>query len=145
MAVAIAELQQPFLDAGQIASSRAIVGLDTEFIDDGTCFVVAANGVLAGCGGWSRHAMRRQPPGCTTATSFPAVMRDIAVHRGRTGGPLRGMVQIAKAVLRVVVSLIRLFRKLATGVIAATTEGWLERPERMRFVPLRQRGDRRYG
>lgn len=54
MDAAIAELQ-PFLDAAQIAASRAIMGLDTQLVDDGTYFVVEAN-ALAGCGGWSRRA-----------------------------------------------------------------------------------------
>ena len=56
MEAAIAELQKPFLSPGQIASSRAIMGLDTQLIDDGTYFVVEAAGALAGCGGWSRRA-----------------------------------------------------------------------------------------
>lgn len=56
MNAAIAELQKPFLTEAQIASSRAIMGLDTQLIDDGTYFVVLQNGVLAGCGGWSRRA-----------------------------------------------------------------------------------------
>lgn len=53
---AIAELQKPFLDADQIRSSRAIMGLDTQLIDDGTYFVVERAGSIAGCGGWSRRA-----------------------------------------------------------------------------------------
>ncbi|MCB0048127.1 MAG: hypothetical protein KDE24_01085, partial [Caldilinea sp.] len=36
MDAAIGELQRPFLDDSQIASSRAIMGLDTQLIDDGT-------------------------------------------------------------------------------------------------------------
>ena len=32
------------------------MGLDTQLIDDGTYFVVEANGELAGCRGWSRRA-----------------------------------------------------------------------------------------
>jgi GNAT superfamily N-acetyltransferase len=56
MNAAISELQKPFLDEGQIESSRAIMGLDTQLIDDGTYFVVEAEGRLAGCGGWSRRA-----------------------------------------------------------------------------------------
>lgn len=53
---AIGELQKPFLTAEQIASSRTIMGLDTQLIDDGTYFVVEQAGVIAGCGGWSRRA-----------------------------------------------------------------------------------------
>src|SRR5688500_4916056 len=52
----IAELQSPFLDDAQIASSRAIMGLDTQLIEDGTYFVVEVDGELAGCGSWSRRA-----------------------------------------------------------------------------------------
>src|SRR5512135_2486420 len=56
MDAAISELQKPFLDSSQIASSRAILGLDTQLIDDATYFVVEAGGELAGCSGWSRRA-----------------------------------------------------------------------------------------
>jgi GNAT superfamily N-acetyltransferase len=56
MDAAISELQKPFLSESQIASSRAIMGLDTQLIDDGTYFIVEDDGQLAGCGGWSRRA-----------------------------------------------------------------------------------------
>ncbi len=56
MHAAISELQKPYLDARQIDSSRAIMGLDTQLIEDGTYFVVETHGALAGCGGWSRRA-----------------------------------------------------------------------------------------
>jgi GNAT superfamily N-acetyltransferase len=56
MDAAILELQKPFLNESQIASSRTIMGLDTQLIDDGTYFIVEADGGLAGCGGWSRRA-----------------------------------------------------------------------------------------
>lgn len=56
MDAAISELQKSFLDENQIASSRAIMGLDTQLIDDGTYFIVEEDGQLAGCGGWSRRA-----------------------------------------------------------------------------------------
>jgi GNAT superfamily N-acetyltransferase len=56
MEAAISELQRPFLDPAQIAASRAIMGLDTQLVDDGTYFVVHLDGALAGCGGWSRRA-----------------------------------------------------------------------------------------
>jgi GNAT superfamily N-acetyltransferase len=52
----ISELQQPFLGAAEIASSRRIMGLDTMLVDDGTYFVVELEGAIAGCGGWSRRA-----------------------------------------------------------------------------------------
>jgi GNAT superfamily N-acetyltransferase len=71
MTAAIAELQKEFLTEEQIAASAAIMGLDTQLIDDGTYFAVvekfaveklaventAAEGELVrGCGGWSRRA-----------------------------------------------------------------------------------------
>src|SRR3954451_8454791 len=56
MNAAIGELQKPFLTDAQIVSSRAIMGLDTQLIDDGTYFIVEENGLVAGCGGWSRRA-----------------------------------------------------------------------------------------
>jgi GNAT superfamily N-acetyltransferase len=73
---AIAELQRGFLDDAQIDSSRAIMGVDTELIDDGTYFVVEAGGELAGCGGWSRRATLyggSQTPGRDSALLDPAV------------------------------------------------------------------------
>lgn len=56
MDAAISELQKPFLDESQIASSRTFMGLDTLLIDDGTYFVIEVGGEIAGCGGWSRRA-----------------------------------------------------------------------------------------
>jgi len=56
MNAAIGELQKPFLTEEQIVSSRAIMGLDTQLIDDGTYFIVEKSGILAGSGGWSRRA-----------------------------------------------------------------------------------------
>ena len=56
MDLAITELLKPYLDAEQIASSRTIMGVDTQLIRDGTYFVVEEGGKLAGCGGWSRRA-----------------------------------------------------------------------------------------
>lgn len=53
---AISKNQKAFLDESQITSSRAIMGLDTQLIDDGTYFIVEADGQLAGCGGWSHRA-----------------------------------------------------------------------------------------
>jgi GNAT superfamily N-acetyltransferase len=75
MDAAIAELQKPFLDERQIASSRTIMGLDTQLVDDGTYFVVEAGGELAGCGGWSRRATLYggdQSPGRSAARLNPA-------------------------------------------------------------------------
>ncbi len=56
MALAIDELQKGFLDADQIVASRQVMGLDTQLVADRTYFLVEEDGVLAGCGGWSRRA-----------------------------------------------------------------------------------------
>ena len=75
MDAAISELQKPFLDERQIASSRAIMGLDTQLIDDKTYFIVEADGQFAGCGGWSRRATLYggdQTPGRSAALLDPA-------------------------------------------------------------------------
>jgi GNAT superfamily N-acetyltransferase len=56
MARAIAELQTAFLSPVEIVSSAAMMGLDTQLIDDGCYFLAEIDGRLAGCGGWSRRA-----------------------------------------------------------------------------------------
>lgn len=56
MAASISELQVGFLTKEQIESSRAIMGIDQQLIADGTYYIVERNGVVAGCGGWSRRA-----------------------------------------------------------------------------------------
>ncbi len=75
MDAAISENQKPFLDERQIASSRTIMGLDTQLIDDGTYFIIEADGQLAGCGGWSRRATLYggdQTPGRSAALLDPS-------------------------------------------------------------------------
>ncbi|MER6940239.1 GNAT family N-acetyltransferase [Nocardioides sp. NPDC127514] len=56
MNVSIGELQKGFLTAAQITSSRTVMGIDTQLIEDGTYFVVEEDHQIAGCGGWSRRA-----------------------------------------------------------------------------------------
>jgi GNAT superfamily N-acetyltransferase len=56
MARAIDELQRGFLDEAQIAASHEVMGLDTQLVADRTYFLIEDDGVLAGCGGWSRRA-----------------------------------------------------------------------------------------
>lgn len=51
----IRELLKPFLAPPQIAVSFSIMGLDTQLVDDGTYYVIEADGRIAGCGGWSRR------------------------------------------------------------------------------------------
>ena len=91
MDASISELQKPFLDERQIASSRAIMGLDTQLIDDKTYFIVEADGQLAGCGGWSRRATLYggdQTPGRSAAlldqTKDAARIRAMYTHPNHT-------------------------------------------------------------
>ncbi len=57
MARAIGTLQGDFLTQAQVEASRAVMGLDTQLIADGTYMLVEVeDGRLAGCGGWSRRA-----------------------------------------------------------------------------------------
>ncbi len=56
MDAAIRELQRPFLSPAEIEASVAVMGLDSQLIDDGTYFVATCGGEVAGCGGWSRRA-----------------------------------------------------------------------------------------
>ena len=73
---AITELQKPFLNDEQIVSSRTIMGLDTQLIEDGTYFIVESAGSLAGCGGWSRRATLYggdQTPGRSPRLLDPAI------------------------------------------------------------------------
>jgi GNAT superfamily N-acetyltransferase len=56
MALSIDRLQSDFLPPHAVAASHAVMGLDTQLILDGTYFLVEAEGLMAGCGGWSRRA-----------------------------------------------------------------------------------------
>lgn len=85
---AIGELLKDFLNDRQIEASRTIMGLDTQLIEDGTYFVVEENGVLAGCGGWSRRATTHggdHSPGRNDALLDPA--RDAAKVRAMYTSP----------------------------------------------------------
>ena len=91
MELAISELQKSFLDENQITSSRAIMGLDTQLIDDGTYFIVESDGQLAGCGGWSRRVTMYggdQTPGRSAALLDPtkdaARIRAMYTHPNHT-------------------------------------------------------------
>ncbi|MCB0720116.1 MAG: GNAT family N-acetyltransferase [Bacteroidetes bacterium] len=87
MESAIAVLQQGFLDAGQIASSRAIMGLDTQLIEDGTYYVIEDGDAIVGCGGWSpratayggNHSTRRDATMLNPRTE-PARIRAMYTH-----------------------------------------------------------------
>ena len=102
MEAAIAELQKPFLSEQQVASSRTIMGLDTQLIEDGTYFVVENDGELAGCGGWSRRATLYggdQTPGRDAALLDPS--KDAARVRAMYTSPHH----VRKGVGRLILSL----------------------------------------
>jgi len=53
---AIRDLLPEFLPQAEVEASFAVMGLDTQLIEDGTYFVVQSGEAIAGCGGWSRRA-----------------------------------------------------------------------------------------
>ena len=56
IARAIRRLLEPFLPPEAVEASFEVMGLDTQLILDGTYFAVEEEGVIIGCGGWSRRA-----------------------------------------------------------------------------------------
>src|SRR6187397_2629397 len=102
MDAAISELQKPFLDDRQIASSRTIMGLDSQLIDDGTYFVVEADGEIAGCGGWSRRATLY---GGDTTPGRSAALLDPATDAARIRAMYTHPRHVRKGVGRLILSL----------------------------------------
>lgn len=87
MELAIGELLKAFLTEAEIASSRTIMGLDSQLVKDGTYFVVEQEGALAGCGGWSRRATMYgadvspgRDPALLDPASDPARVRAMYTH-----------------------------------------------------------------
>jgi GNAT superfamily N-acetyltransferase len=65
-----------FLTPEQIAASRRLMGIDTQLIADRTFFIVEADGVMAGCGGWSGRITEYggdHTPGRVPAPLIPGV------------------------------------------------------------------------
>jgi GNAT superfamily N-acetyltransferase len=56
MELAIEHLQRGFLTPEQIIASRAVMGMDSQLIEDRTYLVVKDGDTIVGCGGWSRRA-----------------------------------------------------------------------------------------
>src|SRR5260221_13814686 len=56
MTSAIRELLPQFLTPEKVEASFAVMGVDSQLIEDGTYFVLEEDGQIAGCGGWSRRA-----------------------------------------------------------------------------------------
>jgi GNAT superfamily N-acetyltransferase len=102
MAASIDSLQAAFLTPAQVAASRAVMGLDTQLIDDGTYLVAEIDGVIAGCGGWSRrqtlfggdHSVEQRNPALLDPASEPARIRAMYTH------PAFARRGIGRAVLR---------------------------------------------
>lgn len=102
MDAAIAELQKPFLDARQIAASRTFMGLDTQLVDDGTYFIVEADGAPAGCGGWSRRATLY---GGDSTPGRDAALLDPATDPARVRAMYTHPAHVRKGVGRLILSL----------------------------------------
>jgi GNAT superfamily N-acetyltransferase len=99
---AIAELQKPFLDANQIAASRAFMGVDSQLIDDGTYYIIEADGELAGCGGWSRRATLY---GNDMSAGRNAALLDPAVDAARIRAMYTHPAHVRKGVGRLIITL----------------------------------------
>ncbi|HET7086716.1 MAG TPA: GNAT family N-acetyltransferase [Rhizomicrobium sp.] len=56
MTASIRELLPQFLSPEKVEASFAVMGVDSQLIEDGTYFILEEDGVIAGCGGWSRRA-----------------------------------------------------------------------------------------
>jgi len=57
--VSVRELQAPYYSAEQIAAALGpVFGVDRQLIRDGTYFLAERDGVIVGCGGWSKRSSR---------------------------------------------------------------------------------------
>lgn len=80
---AINALQTGLLSSEQVAASHAIMGLDTQLIQDGTYLLAERGDIIAGCGGWSNratlyggdHSIGLRDPGRLDPTRDPAKIR----------------------------------------------------------------------
>lgn len=99
---AIDELQRGYLNGAQIQSSHAIMGLDTQLIDDETYFVVELDGQVAGCGGWSRRATLY---GGDHSAGRDAALLDPAVHPAKVRAMYTHPPLVRRGVGRLILSL----------------------------------------
>lgn len=87
MALAIDTLQDDFLDPAQVRASHAVMGLDTQLIDDDTYFVIEEDEIV-GCGGWGRrrtlyggdHSVALRSADLLDPSSEPARIRAMYTH-----------------------------------------------------------------
>ena len=83
-------LSREHYDNVQIETAIATVfGVDTDLIEDGTYFVVESEGVLVGCGGWSKRKTlfggdqySSRDAGYLDPASEPAKIRAFFIHPG---------------------------------------------------------------
>lgn len=80
MDAAIRELQKGFLTHEQIQSSRTIMGIDNQLIADHTYYVIEHEGVIVGCGGWSRRATLY---GTDSSPGRDSQLLDPSIHAAR--------------------------------------------------------------
>ncbi|WP_324805696.1 GNAT family N-acetyltransferase [Sphingomonas sp. LY29] len=88
MAAAIGRLQDDYLTAEQVAASHAVMGLDTQLVEDGTYFVALEGDRIVGCGGWSRratvyggdHSIDLREPRLLDPATEPARIRAMYTH-----------------------------------------------------------------
>jgi len=92
--------RQHYNDRQIEAAIATVFGVDTDLIEDGTYFVAESDGMLVGCGGWSRrktlfggdqYSSREQ--GYLDAASEPAKIRAFFIH------PNHARKGIARAIL----------------------------------------------
>ena len=127
MDAAIGELQRGFLSEEQIAASRAIMGLDTQLIDDRSYFVVLDEaGAVAGCGGWSR---RNTLYGGDHSPGRDAALLDPAVDAARVRAMYTAPAFARRGVGRLILS-------LCEGAAAAAGFGKVELAGTMSGEPL---------
>jgi GNAT superfamily N-acetyltransferase len=103
MDAAISELQRGFLEDDQIEASRAVMGLDTQLIEDATYFLIEVPaGDIAGCGGWSRRATMY---GNDHSPGRDAILLDPAVDAARVRAMYTNPKYARRGVGRLVLSL----------------------------------------
>jgi GNAT superfamily N-acetyltransferase len=96
------ELQRAFLDEAQIASSRAIMGIDTQLIDDGTYFVVEAGTTSPGA---AAGAVARRSTAATRHRAVTATLLDPKVDPARVRAMYTDPAYARRGVGRLILSL----------------------------------------